>query len=289
MKNFHPLYTQTKQLKTLYNFVMTIYIETFLLQNTLINLCLLKLVNTTTKYHTTFLKLVIASLIGAVFSVISAMFLTNNHLLNLLKIICAVVMLKSAFRITKKQLFISFILLFVYTYSLGGAIISLSSASYLTNFGVVISSKFNLTFICLMIIIFTYAIDMIAKHQKNRTKTNNYIYPVELELNDNKIKINAYLDSGNLLQFNEKPVIILDLNSYLQLTKTDLINFYLNNSNSVTTNTVTGSQNLKVFKIDKITIFSKTKVEIKDQYIAINTNNSFKNTNYQALLSPLML
>ena len=48
-------------------------------------------------------------------------------------------------------------------------------------------------------------------------------------------------------------------------------------------------ENLKVFKIDKITIFSKSKVEIKDQYIAINTNNSFNNTNYQALLSPLML
>ena len=130
---------------------MTIYIETFLLQNTLINLCLLKLVNTTTKYHTTLFKLTMTSLIGAVFSVISAMFLTNNHLLNLLKIICAIVMLKSAFKLNKKQLFISFVLLFVFTYSLGGAIISLSSASYLTSFGVVISSKFNLTFICFII------------------------------------------------------------------------------------------------------------------------------------------
>lgn len=268
---------------------MTIYIESFLLQNTLINLCLLKLVNTTTKYHTTLLKLIIASIIGAVFSVFSAMFLTNNHLLNLLKIICAIVMLKSAFKLTKKQLFISFILLFVFTYSLGGAIISLSSASYLTSFGVVISSKFNLSFICLMIILLTYVIDMIAKHQKNRTKTNNYIYPIELELNKNKIKINAYLDSGNLLQFNEKPVIILDLKTYLKLTKSDLINFYLNNAKTILTNTVTGVQNLKIFQIDKITIYGKEKIEIKNQYIAINTNNSFKNTNYQALLSPLML
>ena len=147
-------------------------------------------------------------------------------------------MIKTCFKTTLKQFFISFILLFTYTYALGGAIISLSSASYLTSFGVVITSKFNLTFVCLIIILLTYAIDMIAKHLKYRSKTNNYIYKIELELNNNKIQINAYLDSGNLLQFNEKPVIILDLNSYLKLTKSNLINFYLNNSETLKTNTI---------------------------------------------------
>lgn len=268
---------------------MTIYIETFLLQNILINLCLLKLVHTTTKYQTTFFKLLTASIVGSSFSVISAIFITNNHTLNLFKLICAIIMIKTGFKITKKQFFISFILLFTYTYAFGGAIISLSSSSYLTNFGVVISSKFNLTIICLSIIVLTYIIDMIAKHQKFRSKTNNYIFKTELELNNNKIQINAYLDSGNLLQFNEKPVIVLDINAYLKLTKSNLINFYLNKHQTISTNTVTGSQNLNLFKIDKITIYAKTKLELTDQYIAINTNNSFKNTNYQALLSPLML
>ena len=108
-------------------------------------------------------------------------------------------------------------------------------------------------------------------------------------MNKNKIKINAYLDSGNLLQFNEKPVIVLDLNSFLKLSKIDPINFYLSKNPTLATNTVSGCQNLKLFKIDKITIHDKQKIEIENQYIAINTNNSFKNTNYQALLSPLML
>ena len=268
---------------------MTIYIETFLIQNILINFCLLKLVNSTTKYQTTFFKLLLASIIGSSFSVLSAVFLTNNYLLNIIKFICAITMLKLAFKITKKQFITCFILLFAYTYALGGAIISLSSSSYITSFGLVISSKFNLTIICLLVILITYLIDMVAKHQKIRLKTNNYIYPVELEFNNNKIKINAYLDSGNLLQFEQKPVIILDLNVFLKLSKTDLINYYLNNTNKIQTNTVTGSQNLKLFKIDKITIFATEKIEIENQYIAINTNNSFKNTNYQALLSPLML
>lgn len=268
---------------------MEIYIETFLLQNILINLCLLKLVNSTTKYQSTFYKLLLASIIGSIFSVISAIYITNNIILNLIKFACAISMLKLAFKTNFKQFIISFILLFVYTFALGGAIINLSSATYATSFGVVISSKFNLTTICFIVLVLTYLIEKVAKHQRASVKTNKYIFPVELEFNNNKIKINAYLDSGNLLQFNNKPVIVLDLNSYLKLSNTDLVQFYLNQTEKLQTNTVSGCQNLKLFKIDKITIYTDKKIEIENQYIAINTNNSFKNTNYQALLSPLML
>lgn len=268
---------------------MTIYIETFLMQNILINLCLLKLVETTTKYSTSFFKLILASVIGSFFSVIAAIFLTNNHLMNIIKLVCAILMLKFAFKSTKKQFITSFILLFVYTFALGGAIINLSSATYSTSYGIITSSKFNLTTVCLIILVITYFIEMVSNTLRYKIKTNNYIFKTELELNNKTITINAYLDSGNLLQFENKPVIILDLESYLKLSNLNLVNFYLNSSNNISTNTVTGTQNLKLFKIDKITIFAKEKVVIKNQYIAINTNNSFKNTNYQALLSPLML
>lgn len=268
---------------------MEIYIETFLIQNILINLCLLKLVETTTKYKSSLFKLVLSSIIGSIFSVLTAIFICNNHILNLIKLICAYLMIKVAFKTNFKQFISCFILLFVYTFALGGAIITLSSATYSTSFGVVISSKFNLTSICVLIILLTYFIDMVAKQAKNRLKTNNYIFKTQLELNNQKIKINAYLDSGNLLQFESKPVIIVDLNTFLKLSNTNLVNFYLTNNKHISTNTVVGSQNLKLFKIDKITIFAKKKIEIENQYIAINTNNSFKNTNYQALLSPLML
>jgi len=268
---------------------MTIYIEVFLLQNILINFCLLKLVHSSTKYHATFINLILSSLIGSAFSVGAAIIITNNLLLNIIKFICAVTMLKIAFKTTGKQFILCLILLFTYTYALGGAIINLSSSSYVTSFGIITNSKINLTLICAIIICLTYLIDIALKHQKNRLKTNNYIYEVELELNKNKIKINAYLDSGNLLQVNQKPVIILDLNTFLQLSKINLLDFYLNTNNTIATNTVSGCQHLKLFKIDKITIFNKQKIEIENQLIAINTNNAFKNTNYQALISPLML
>lgn len=268
---------------------MEIYIETFLLQNILINFCLLKLVELVTKYKTSLFKLIISSIIGSTFSILSYAFIYNNLILNLAKFACACAMLMCAFKINFKQFAVCFIMLFVFTYALGGAIINLSSASYLTNFGIITKSKFNLTHICLFVIILTYTIQFIAKGIKNHCKLNNYIYCIQLELNSKKVKINAYLDSGNLLQYQNKPVAIIDLTAYLKLTKTDILNFYLNKNLSINTSTVAGNQNLKLAKVDKITIFAKKKIVIENQYVAINTNRSFKNTNYQALLSPLML
>lgn len=269
---------------------MEIYIEIFLIQNILINFCLLKLVCVSTKQNTTFFKLLVASTIGAGFSVFSAIVIINTYLLNIIKLACAIIMIMLAFKQSKKQFITNLILLFVYTFALGGAITNLCSTTYQTSFGLIMSSKFSLELICVVIIILTYIIEMVAKHHTYRAKTNNYIFPILLEQNSNKIKINAYLDTGNLLSFNGNPVIVLDLDCYLKLTKTNLINFYLSKSEKINTGTVTGTNNLKIFKLDKITIFKgKNKIELNNQYIAVNANNSFKNTNYQALLSPLMI
>lgn len=267
---------------------MDIYIEDFLLQNIVINLCLLKIVESTTKYYSTFYKLLLASILGSVFSVIASISILNNLILNIIKFVCAIIMLKTAFKLNFKQFLTSFILLFIFTYALGGAVMNLTSATYITNLGVVCVSKLNLTNICCVIIVVAYIFDLVARNLKNQSKTNNYIYSIQLELNKHKIKLNAYLDSGNLLEYNNKPVMIIDKNSYLKLVKTDFVKLGLT-SNSISTNTITGTRNLQLIKIDKIIIYSKKKIVIENQYIAINSINAFKNSNYQALLSPLML
>ena len=87
----------------MYNFSMEIYIETFLIQNILINFCLLKLVHLTTKSKTNFLKLLTSSFLGAIPSVFIVLFLNNVLILNLSKLITALLMLITAFKQTKKQ------------------------------------------------------------------------------------------------------------------------------------------------------------------------------------------
>lgn len=268
---------------------MTIYIEYFLLQNIIINFCLLRLVKITLKPNSSFFKLFLSSLLGAGFSIICAIFITNNTAMNILKICCGLTMILIAFKQSKKGIISSFILLLIYTYAFGGIITSLSSTTYSTSFGVVASIKINLWAICAILIIATYIIEILANHLKIKTQSSNYIYELTLKQNNKTITINAYLDTGNLLNHNGKPVIIIDLSTYLKLTNSNLINFYLSNTETIQTGTVTGSNNLKLFTIEKAIIkHNKKKIELTEQYVAVNSTVHFKNTNYQALISPFL-
>ncbi len=269
---------------------MEIYIESFIVQNILINFCLLKLVYLTAKSKTKFFKLLSACIIGTIPSVFVVLFLNNHIVLNITKILSAFAMIIVAFKQTKKQFTFNFILLFLYTYTFGGIITSLSSSTYYTSFGAVTTSKFNLELICLILIIFTYIFELIVKHLKLKISSNSLIYSITLTQAKNSIKINAYLDTGNFLNYNSQPVLILDLDEYLKLTKSNLINFLSTQTEIIQTGTVTGKNNLKIFRIDKLEFKNgKQKILLENQIVAVNTTNCFKNTNYQALLSPLFL
>ena len=210
--------------------------------------------------------------------------------LNIIKFITATAMISIAFKQSKKQFITNFILLFIYTYAFGGLITSLSSQTYYTSFGAIMTSKLSIELICVLIIVATYIFELVLRHLKLKIKTNNLLYNLTLTQGKNSIKVNAYLDTGNFLNHNGQPVLILDLDAYLKLTKTNIISFYTTKTEEIKTGTVSGHNNLKIFHIDKMEIKNgKSKTELKNQIIAINTTNCFKNTNYQALLSPLFL
>ena len=269
---------------------MTIYIESFLIQNILINFCLIKLIHSTTKCKSTFFKMLLASIVGASASIVSIYFIENVPLLNITKLATAILMISIAFKQGKKLFVTNFILLFLYTYSFGGLITSFNSKTYFTTSGMITLNKFSLEIICLLITIFTYIFDLVVKHLKLKIQTNNLIYDITLTHNNKSVTVHAYLDTGNFLNHNGNPVLIVDLNTYLKLTRSNLIDFYLSKSDKLSASTISGNNNLKCFKIDKLNITHKTiKKELNNQIIAINTSNCFKNTNYQALLSPLFL
>ena len=234
--------------------------------------------------------MVLACITGAVPSILCVVFLNNALILNITKFITAILMLIIAFKHTKKQFIFNFILLFLYTYTFGGIITSLNSQTYYTSFGAVMTSKFSLELICLILIVSTYIFEGVAKYLKFKINTNNLIYKCKLTFKNKTIKINAYLDTGNFLNLNGQPIFILDLDTYLKLTNTDLISFLTAKSSTIETTTVNGKRNLKIFNIDKLEIQNETtNLNFVKPIIAVNTNNCFKNTNFQAILSPLFL
>lgn len=267
---------------------MNIYIEDFLLQNTIINLCLLRLVQITTKNKTTFFKMMIASIVGAGFSVIAASCLTSFVITNLLKIACACVMIKICFKSNFKNFVANFLLLFGFTLALCGFVLATQSNVQFTSFGIA-TTNINLWLVILMSLIFSYLFEKIVKHIKLKMNLNNLVYKVKLTNEKQTLSINAFLDTGNMLTIDGKPVMILDLSSYLKLTNKTYIDYVLSppNSPNLSLNTVAGTTNLKLVTLSKmqITLNGKTK-EILSPIVAINTTNKFNSTNYQALISP---
>ena len=272
-----------------YNFAMTIYIESFLLENIVINFCLLRLVKITSKSNSSTFKMLVASILGAVFSVIGAINLTSNLMLNLLKLLAGTTMIVVCFKSKLKQQIINFILLLAYTYALAGGIMALSSVSYVTSFGAIMVSKVSQFAVSTIIIILSYIFELVAKHMKHRLKTNSFIYNIILIDGKHKLRLNAYLDTGNMLNVDGQGVLILDRNELCKLKDINLIDFCLN-SQSVATGTVCGNQNLKLFKIDCMRIkIGRQNKEFRNQYVATSLHSPFKDENYQALLSPLFI
>lgn len=268
---------------------MTIYLEEFIIENILINILLLRLIMLTTKHQSNFSNIFISALIGSVFSVFAGIYISNILILNILKTLCASIMLLICFKQNLKEFIFNFILLYIFTYSFAGAIISF--ASYNLQFGqIILSNKFNLSFITILLIFTTYFFELVVCNLKHKIKTTNYIYEITLTLNKNKISINAYMDSGNLLNYNGSPVIVIDLNYALKLLNISLPEFLIVDTYKINCGTINGNSNLKLFKIDSIEIKNHRKKQVFfNQYIGTNLKNNFKNNNYKALISPLYI
>lgn len=254
---------------------MTIYIESFLIQNFFVNFCLLRLVELTTKQKTSLIKMVFAAIFGAILSAVAVA--SSDIVSNILRVICPVAILM-CFKAKFRQHIYNFVLFFMFEFAMLGGFMALKNILKLNNL--------NIEIFTISTIVLTYLFEFVVKKIKFKIKTNNLIYKITLCNNKNEIKINAFLDTGNLLQYNCQPVVVVDLDSFLKLTKTDLVSFYLTAGESINLSSVAGSNQLKIFKIDKIKVdINYTQKIFENQYIAVNTIGSFKNTNYQALIS----
>lgn len=268
---------------------MEIYIEDFLIQNFIINFCLLRLVFLTTKNNTSIFRLFLSATLGAGFSVISAITLNNIVVINILKFLCSTIMIATAFKSNLKEYIINFLLFFAYTYAFGGAILSSANQTAKTNFGIAVLPKFNLYLITLILIGLTYLLEFVSKHIKNKILTNKYVYEISILSNKQSINLNAYLDSGNLMKINGKPVIVIDFNTYLKITNSNPVDFYIKNINKVSTNTITSKKQLPLIELEYVEIKLKNKViKLNNQPAILTNNQAFISSNYKVLLSPLL-
>ena len=259
---------------------MKIYIDLVILLNFCYDFLILICVDVTLKRHAKIYRHVISALIGSI-SIILLFLNINRLLLFSLKILTSIIMILVSFNYKNIKYFITNIVyLYMTSIILGGFLYLLNNEFSYDHIGLVffydgLSINYLLLLITSPLILYLY-----YKEHKLYLRKINYIYEVLISINNNIIKCNAFLDSGNSLKdpVTKKSVILISkklIEPYINIRSPMYVPYKaLNHSGLVA-----------CFKIDYIIINNKKYTN----YLVGITNNTFNLNGSECLLNSKFL
>jgi hypothetical protein len=233
-----------------------------------------------------FKRITSSSMFGSLSSLILP-FCQNSIFTNLLKISTSILMLQIINIHTKKQLFLSTLLMLILSYIISGAILS--------NFGAQSSSGYAISNISLIpvfaiTIIFTYITCKLIAWLKTKIIANSNIYDITLINKKQSITIKSFIDSGNSLLDNNKPVSLINFETFSKLTNITLEQYLLNqfenltNPHFIEANTIAGKRKILVFTINELHL-NKSNVKVYKNVILGVSMNFDNSKEYKAILN----
>ena len=287
---------------------MTVYIDVLFAINGIINYLLLLATSKISKQQTSLLKLIIGSLIGAIYAV--CMFFPQIRALYTIisKIIVSFLLIAVTFNIKRFASFFKTVLIFYITsFIFGGIAMGLF---YFLNFGkgTIISNGVFYFSLPWRILIFSSMISyaLIRFFYKTAKSEKFRVYKkIEVFLSGKKISLNALIDTGNMLSdpVSDTPVIIAEYEIISPLLSDEFKTLYESNKSSPE-NIILNNLDKNIASKLRIIPFSSLGTEkgfllgIKPDAIKINKifldniiigiygSRLSKNKDYDALLNP---
>ncbi len=195
---------------------MTIYIDIVLLENLIMNFIILLATGLILKEKIKIMRFLLASLVGAIYSVISYMSILEIYQSMILKIILSIVITYIAFNPqTMKKMWKDLIIFYLTSFVFGGAAFALiyivKPQDILMKNGLFLGTYplktiFLGTMIAFIIIITAFTI------VKSKITKKDVFCEIEIEINGKNIETTAMLDTGNMLKepITNTPVIVLE-------------------------------------------------------------------------------
>lgn len=197
---------------------MTYYIEYILLENFIIDFILIYVTGSLLKKEIIIKRILIASLIGAVFAIVIA--ICNQSFINniVVKIFFSILMITVAYNPSKIIDYIRLLLCFyIMSFLIIGIIIATNYFlnTNRTTIKLILESSF------FAIIIFK----LIFKEVKRRTYLEEYLRKIHIELNNKRIELIGFIDTGNELRdlLTQRPVIVVEMESIIDLFDEEVI------------------------------------------------------------------
>ena len=195
---------------------MTIYIDIVLIENLMMNFIILYATGIILKEKIKTIRLLLASLLGAIYSIISYMSILKIYTSFILKIILSVLIVYIAFNPqTIKKLWKDIILFYLTSFVFGGAAFALiyivKPQEILMKNGLFLGTYPLKTVILGAIISFIIILSAFAIVKSKITKKDIFC-DIEIGLNDKKIETTAMIDTGNMLKepISNTPVIVVE-------------------------------------------------------------------------------
>lgn len=195
---------------------MTIYIDVVLIENLIMNIIILLATGLILKEKIKIIRLLLASLLGAIYSVVSYMSILAVYSSMILKIILSIVIVYIAFYPQNiKKMWKNILIFYLTSFVFGGATFALiyivKPQEILMKNGLFLGTYPLKTIILGSIVAFIIIITAFTVVKSKITKKDMFC-EVEIQLNGKKIETIAMIDTGNLLKepITNTPVIVLE-------------------------------------------------------------------------------
>ena len=195
---------------------MTIYIDVVLIENLLMNYIILFATGVILKVNIKHMRLILASLIGAIYTIIAYMSAFKIYSNIGLKFVLSVIMIYIAFNPKSVKKLFKFTLIFYLTsFVFGGAAFALiyivKPQDILRNNGLILNSD-SLKVIFISAIIAFVIIIIGFKVVKNKISAKDMYCHINIKLNHKEIETKAMIDTGNFLKepITNTPVIVVE-------------------------------------------------------------------------------
>lgn len=195
---------------------MTIYIDVIILENLIMNYIILYATSIISKIKANPIRMILSSLIGAIYAIIS--FISQMQIYSNLffKIILSIIMIYLSFNPKNtKQLLKQLLMFYLISFVFGGAVLSLlyfiKPQELLIKNGLFLGT-YPLKTVFLGGIVGFIIIKISVKIIKNKLSKTDIFYDLKIILEGKEIKTKAMLDTGNLLKepITNTPVIIVE-------------------------------------------------------------------------------
>lgn len=209
---------------------MTIYIDVVLIENLIMNYIILFATGIILKNKIHHIRLILASLLGAIYSIVAYTSVLNIYSSVILKIILSVIIVYIAYNPQNIKKLWKYILIFYLTsFVFGGAAFALiyvvRPQDILMKNGLFLGTYPLKTIILGSIIAFIIIITAF-KIVKTKITKNDMFCTIKIKLNEQEIETKAMIDTGNLLKepITNTPVIVLEHNLLYECMPKEILN-----------------------------------------------------------------